>query len=120
MASQNCPKCFSSRVRRGYRPTPFWSKILFRYNLLCDNCNWEFRGWAIPGTVSAKPTKKPKKNPANKPVDEPVDTDSDKAITNLKTEPADLEHESTEPIVSLDNFAGQGVKAVKARKKGRR
>lgn len=61
MSTQNCPRCSSNRVRRGYRPTPIWSKLLFRYNLLCDNCNWEFRGFAIPGTVSTKPTRKPKK-----------------------------------------------------------
>lgn len=61
MVSQRCPRCASGRVRRGYRPTPIWSKVLFRYNLLCDNCNWEFTGFAIPGTVSTKPTKKPKK-----------------------------------------------------------
>jgi hypothetical protein len=30
--------------------------------LLCDNCNWEFTGFAIPGTVSTKPTKKKKTN----------------------------------------------------------
>lgn len=60
MISQNCPRCHSKRIRRGYRPTPLWSKILFRYNLLCDGCNWEFRGFAVPGTVSAKPSKKRK------------------------------------------------------------
>ena len=31
------------------------------YLSLCDNCNWEFKGFAVPGTVSTKPTKKPKK-----------------------------------------------------------
>jgi hypothetical protein len=61
MVSQRCPRCASGRVRRGYRPTPIWSKILFRYYLLCDNCNWEFKGFAIPGTVSTKPTKRQKK-----------------------------------------------------------
>ena len=61
MVSQRCPRCASDRVRRGYRPTPIWSKVFFRYNLLCDNCNWEFTGFAVPGTVSTKPTKKPKK-----------------------------------------------------------
>lgn len=55
MISQKCPKCLSNRVRRGYRHTPIWSKLLFRYNLLCDNCNWEFIGFAVPGTVSVKP-----------------------------------------------------------------
>jgi hypothetical protein len=38
MISQNCPRCHSDRVRRGYRPTPFWSKLIFRYNLLCNAC----------------------------------------------------------------------------------
>jgi hypothetical protein len=61
MISQNCPKCGSNRIRHGYRPTPFWSKLIFRYHLLCDNCNWEFKGFAVPGTVSSKPTRRPKK-----------------------------------------------------------
>jgi len=58
MISQRCPKCHSDRIRRGYRPTPFLSKCIFRYNLLCDGCNWEFFGFAVPGTVSARPTRK--------------------------------------------------------------
>ena len=62
MISQRCPKCGSSRIRRGYRPTPLLLKILFLYNLLCDGCNWEFRGFAVPGTTSWKPTKKQKSN----------------------------------------------------------
>lgn len=61
MISQKCPRCGSKRIRRGYRPTPIWSKIFFRYYLLCDSCNWEFTGFAVPGTVSSKPTKKRKK-----------------------------------------------------------
>ncbi len=63
MISQVCPKCNSGRVRSGYRPTPLWSKLLFRYNLLCNNCNWEFKGFAIPGTVSSKPKRRNKKQP---------------------------------------------------------
>jgi hypothetical protein len=38
--------------------------------LLCDNCNWEFAGFAVPGTVSSKPSKKRKKNSFEKNVDE--------------------------------------------------
>ena len=64
MSTQKCPRCRSDRVRRGYRPTPFLLKLVFRYNLLCDNCNWEFKGFAIPGTVSTKPTKKRKREPS--------------------------------------------------------
>ncbi len=65
MVAQNCPRCSSNRIRHGYRPTPIWAKVLFRYNLLCDSCNWEFRGFAIPGTVTTKPTKKRKKGKEN-------------------------------------------------------
>ncbi len=62
MISQKCPKCRSNRIRRGYRSTPIWSKIIFRYNLLCDGCNWEFTGFAVPGTVDTKSTRKAKKS----------------------------------------------------------
>jgi hypothetical protein len=61
-----CPRCGSGRIRRGYRPSSVLLKLFGRYNLLCDECNWEFTGFAIPGTVSAKPTKKRKK-PNEKP-----------------------------------------------------
>jgi len=60
MISQSCPKCRSKRVRKGYHPTPLWSKILFRYNLLCDSCNLQFTGFAVPGTVSVKPSRSKK------------------------------------------------------------
>ncbi len=69
MTTQKCPRCSSQRIRRGYRPTSLFSKILFRYNLLCDNCNWEFKGFAVPGTVSTKPTKKRKKTVEDKDED---------------------------------------------------
>jgi hypothetical protein len=62
MISQNCPRCGSRRIRHGYRPTPIWLKVFFRYHLLCDNCNWEFTGFAVPGTVSVKPARKSKKH----------------------------------------------------------
>lgn len=108
MISQKCPKCLSKRVRRGYRPTPIWSKIIFRYNLLCDNCNWEFTGFAVPGTVSAKPTKSAKKN------------QTVKKNENFKDKPTDipvveLPQENIEELVSLDTLT---VKKKKARKKG--
>lgn len=58
MATQKCPRCESSRIRRGYQPTSLFKKLTFRYNLLCDSCNWQFVGFAIPGTVSSKTKKK--------------------------------------------------------------
>lgn len=48
MYIQRCPSCNGSRIRRGYRPTNFFFKLIFRYNLLCDGCNLEFRGFAFP------------------------------------------------------------------------
>lgn len=57
MISQKCPKCRSKRIRRGYRPTSIFSKIFFRFHLLCDNCNWEFKGFALPGFASPKQTR---------------------------------------------------------------
>ena len=63
MISQRCPKCGSSRIRRGYRRTLLISKIFFRYHLLCDKCNWEFTGFAVPGTVESKAERKKKSPP---------------------------------------------------------
>jgi hypothetical protein len=60
MISQRCPVCRSKRIRRGYRRTPMLLRLLFRYNLLCDNCNLEFRGFAVPGTVNSKTRSRPK------------------------------------------------------------
>jgi len=51
MISQRCPKCKSSRLRRGYKATPLVLRMFGIYNLLCDDCNLLFRGFAVPGTV---------------------------------------------------------------------
>lgn len=51
MISQRCPKCKSSRIRRGYKPTPFLLRMFGIYNLLCNHCNLLFTGFAVPGTV---------------------------------------------------------------------
>lgn len=61
MISQGCPRCGSYRIRRGYRATPFWWKLFGRYNLLCNGCNWEFVGFALPGTVDSPTHRKRKK-----------------------------------------------------------
>lgn len=91
MISQKCPKCLSKRIRRGYRPTPLWSKILFRYNLLCDNCNWEFTGFAVPGTVSAKPTKSPRRRHTGRLGELPTDKAAETAVESAPgaVEPAE-------------------------------
>lgn len=51
MISQRCPKCHSSRLRRGYTDTHVLLRMIGVYSLLCDNCNLLFKGFAVPGTV---------------------------------------------------------------------
>ena len=51
MIGQRCPKCRSSRIRRGYKPTAWLLRMFGYYSLLCDDCNLLFRGFAVPGTV---------------------------------------------------------------------
>lgn len=62
MISQKCPRCKSKKVRLGYRPTRWWSRLFARYNLLCDNCNWEFTGFAVPGTTYSGRRRRSRKN----------------------------------------------------------
>lgn len=91
MVSQRCPRCASGRVRRGYRPTPIWSKVFFRYNLLCDNCNWEFTGFAVPGTVSTKPTKRQKKTVPAEQTEKKTEN-----IENIETDTPEINVEPAE------------------------
>lgn len=60
MFGPRCPKCRSSRIRRGYTPSPLLLRLIGIYNLLCDNCNLLFRGWAMPGTVPKHGSRKKK------------------------------------------------------------
>jgi hypothetical protein len=54
--------------------------MIFRYNLLCDGCNWEFKGFAVPGTVSTKSSRKRKqKSPISK-------TDDDDSTDDFQSE----------------------------------
>src|SRR6185295_15711485 len=48
---KHCPKCGSSRVRRGYAHDPLLIRMLGFRELLCDSCNLRFRGFVIPGTL---------------------------------------------------------------------
>ena len=51
MISQKCPKCRSSRIRKGYKPTPLLLRLVGIHYLLCNHCNLLFTGFAVPGTV---------------------------------------------------------------------
>jgi hypothetical protein len=52
MISQRCPKCRSSRIRKGYKPTPLILRLVGIHYLLCNHCNLLFTGFAVPGTAS--------------------------------------------------------------------
>jgi len=48
---KHCPKCRSSRIRRGYALDPLVVRMFGFRELLCDSCNLRFRGFVIPGTL---------------------------------------------------------------------
>lgn len=51
MISQKCPKCRSSHIRKGYKPTPLLFRLVGIHYLLCNHCNLLFTGFAVPGTI---------------------------------------------------------------------
>lgn len=58
---KHCPKCGSSRIRRGYAPDTLIVRMMGFRELLCDGCNLRFRGFVLPGTLprSGRHKKKP-------------------------------------------------------------
>lgn len=54
MMLQKCPKCGSSRIRRGYKKTPFPMRLFGIYRLLCDHCNLLFTGFVVPGSLNRR------------------------------------------------------------------
>ncbi|MEO6588859.1 MAG: hypothetical protein ABIP06_05975 [Pyrinomonadaceae bacterium] len=99
MISQRCPKCGSSRIRAGYRPTPIWLKLLFRFNLLCNNCNWEFKGFAVPGTVSSKPKRNKKKSSESNAM-----SDNGDSAAAIKSDDAEIIEETKTPITETEKI----------------
>ncbi len=51
MLAQTCPRCKSSRIQHGYEDSPLRLRLIGIYELLCNNCNLEFKGFALPGTL---------------------------------------------------------------------
>ncbi len=56
MFVQHCPRCSSSRIQRGYNDPPLLLRAAGIYDLLCNDCDLEFRGFALPGTVKRAPS----------------------------------------------------------------
>jgi hypothetical protein len=65
MISQKCPKCRSSRIRKGYKPTPLLFRLVGIHHLLCNHCNLLFTGFAVPGTVGKSSHKESSRSGAN-------------------------------------------------------
>lgn len=51
MATLKCPQCTSTRVQRNFGDAPLLLRALGINDLLCNNCDAEFRGFAPPGTI---------------------------------------------------------------------
>ena len=51
MATLKCPRCASARVQRNFGDAPFLLRAVGINDLLCNNCNAEFRGFAPPGMI---------------------------------------------------------------------
>ena len=113
MATQHCPRCKSYRIRHGYRSTPFFRKLIFRYNLLCNDCNWEFVGFAIPGTVPSKTKRKKKLDEFNEPPKEETNfklvNEQPKEIDDLEIVPSEKSEnlETTEMAESQEILSSQ-------------
>ena len=58
MLAQRCPRCRSSRIQRGYDEPPLLLRLFGYYGLFCNNCNLEFKGFAVPGTLKRLPSTK--------------------------------------------------------------
>ncbi len=50
-----CPSCGSSRIRGDYKPAPLLLRIIGFRALLCDYCNFQFRGFSIKPPKSHTP-----------------------------------------------------------------
>lgn len=111
MATQKCPKCGSKRVRQGYRHTSIFLKLIFRYHLLCNNCNWEFVGFAIPGTVSIKAKVKKKYPDPNFKKPTNLEKESEQSIGTASN--GDFQPENHQQSENLGNSSPQKIKVRK-------
>jgi hypothetical protein len=91
---KRCPKCNSSRVRRGYAHDPLLIRLVGYRELLCDACNLRFRGFVIPGTLAHSKRTKRKEEKREAPPDSPKAGGPDSRKQGTKT--LVREHESKE------------------------
>ena len=60
---KHCPKCGSTRIRRGYVHDTLLVRMIGFRELLCDSCNLRFRGFVLPGTLPRSGRHKKKTEP---------------------------------------------------------
>lgn len=109
MIAQSCPRCGSKRVRLGYRHTPLWKKIFGRYYLLCNSCNWEFIGFALPGTVeSHSQRRKRKKRPESEKTE---NQETNQMLNDSENSATEMKKSEPKAIISEDK------KRIKVRKR---
>jgi hypothetical protein len=56
LLAPRCPRCRSSRIQRGYDEPPLFLRLLGYYDLFCNSCNLEFKGFAVPGALKRLPS----------------------------------------------------------------
>jgi hypothetical protein len=87
-----------------------------RYHLLCNACNWEFAGWAIPGTVEAAATRRRKKRAAAKKQQAPETFEESKeSVENI--EKAEDNIEKVEVNIKTAEDAAENLNRMKVRKR---
>ena len=64
-AMKHCPKCGSSRIRRGYSPDSVLLRLFGFRELLCDACNLRFRGFVLPGMLPRSSRRKKERQTEN-------------------------------------------------------
>ena len=66
MSKPRCPKCGSTKVRRGYKKTHTLLRLFGIRHLLCQNCHQTFAGFVKPGALQSQ--KKKESSPQRKPL----------------------------------------------------
>jgi len=64
---KHCPKCRSSRIRRGYALDLLVVRMFGFRELLCDSCNLRFRAFVLPGTLPKSGRHKKQNAPGTPP-----------------------------------------------------
>src|SRR6266508_1064211 len=72
---QTCPRCGSTRVRRGYGRERFGLRLIRVRELLCNHCNLSFTRFVLPGMMPKSSHRSKKRNePEVKETSTPVST----------------------------------------------